>query len=124
MKTIMLVMYVAMMGCAGNTDALKARAATAETENARLTVEAKQMRADSDTCVAGLTKLHNLETYLQTEADKAWIAIKEREAAAEPVVKQTASDGIDSVEQAITNAAAQAADATRAWAVHHNFVSK
>jgi hypothetical protein len=121
MRAMMLIVLCAMVGCAGNNAALQARVNAAETRQAELHAKMDQTEKDADTCVQATIKLREAEAYLQGQADRAWIALQAREAAAEPAVKQSVSDGIDSVEQAITNATNSAVERGKQWSKDHNF---
>lgn len=121
MKTMMVVALVAMVGCAGNTDALKARVESAEAKQAQLHDQIEQLKNDADTCVGAMAKVRSVEAYIAEQADKAWEAVKTKEASTAPRVKSAVSDGIDSIEVMVKDGATKAADQASSWAKQHNF---
>lgn len=125
MKTMMMMIcLVGMVGCAGNNAALQARVDAAEARQQSLHNQIEELQNSADSCTTAVAKLHQFEDYMKEQADKAWEATKARETAAEPGVKQTISDGIDSIEVIVKDNANKAYDATKnaatKWAQEHN----
>ena len=113
MKSMMLVGLLMVVGCAGNNAALKARVEAAEAKQAQMHEQIEQLKNDSDSCTQAMGKVHELEVYVQNQADKAWQAVKQKEAEMAPSVKQSASDGIDSIEMVVKEKANQAYDSVK-----------